>query len=181
MWHPLESWEPTTLGWLLAISAVLSFLLFLRMEAVGRGLRSSRAPLGITSLAMSISARESQEVLADWAENGRADARRLLVVDSCFIPAFSTTLTILVLFAARWFAEQDLRRLHDLALILAWGPWMAGLLDFAENATLMRIVHAYPLIAESLSGSAYWFARGKFLLIMFAMAIAGFAVVSMWI
>lgn len=179
MWHPLNALEPQTLGWWLAVLLLFSVLLFLRLESTGRRLRTDVAPLGMVSLALSLSADESERILESWDTDGRETARRLLIMDYWFIPLYSTTLTILGLFAARWFDQRGQSLLRDLALYLTWGQWLAGLLDFAENTTLLRIVHSYPAVPEPLPRLAGWFSRLKFLLIFLALAVCAFALMSM--
>ncbi|HEY6563645.1 MAG TPA: hypothetical protein VIY86_04075, partial [Pirellulaceae bacterium] len=157
----------------------LSSPLFLRLENVGRRLRTAPAPWGMVSLAMSLSSDESERILESWEPEGREAARRHLLLDYWFIPLYSTTLTVLGLLAARWFGDRGGNAMRDIALLLTWGAWLAGLLDFAENTTLLRIVHAYPSVPEPLTRLAGWFTRFKFLLIFLTLGTCAFALVSL--
>jgi hypothetical protein len=180
MWHPFLGWESQSLGWLLALLSVSSLVLFLRLESLGRTLRNTAAPLGMASLAMSLSASHSRAILSSWQEAGREAARRHLLVDYCLVPVFSTTLAVLGLFAARWFELRGQLIMRDAAMVITWGAWLAGALDFAENTTLLRMVHAYPVVPEALTRLTGWLTRCKYLLILLTFGVCGFAVVSMW-
>ncbi len=168
MWHPLDLISPTALGWLFLVLLVVSVALFLRLDALGRRLKTTMAPLGIVSLEMSVSADESRAIIESWDEQARDDARRHLCLDYFFIPVYSTALAMLGVMSARWFAGKGLDGLAALAMVLAWGQWVAGLFDFTENSTLLRILAMYPDIPDQLPRLAGWCARIKFLLIFLA-------------
>lgn len=178
IWHPFLGLSNETLGWIFAICAVAAILLYFRIETTGRRLRGSHSPLGIVSLSLSHSLDESREILKGWDTEGRDAARRLLLLDLWFAPLFATAMAVLGIFAAHWFQGQNQTTLAQIAVILAWGQWMAGLLDYAENLSLLRILHAFPLIPESLVGFVGWFARCKFVLVLLAILMCAFAMIS---
>ncbi len=166
LWHPLLGLGPAALGWLLLVLLAASAVLFVRLEAVGRRLRTTAAPLGIVSLEMCLSAADSRAVIESWDEAARVDARTYLCWDYFFIPLYTTALAILGVMASRWFAAKGLDGLATFAIILAWGQWIAGLFDFTENSTLIRILSMYPAIPAALPRLAGWCARIKFLCVL---------------
>lgn len=178
MWHPLFSLSPTTLGWLFIILLIATVLLFLRLETLGRRLKTSVAPLGITSLEMSRSSSHSAAIIDSWDEDAREDARRHLCLDFFFIPVYTTALAILGLMSARWFADKGLTGLSTLAMWLAWGQWIAGLFDYASSSTLLRILQMHPDIPERLPNLAGWCARAKFFLIFAAVLCSLFGLMT---
>ncbi len=166
LWHPLLALSPAGLGWLLVVLLAGSAVLFVRLEAVGRRLRTDTAPLGIVSLELCLSVEESRAVIESWDEAARVDARTYLCWDYFFIPLYTTALAILGIMASRWFAAKGLDGLATLAMILAWGQWIAGLFDFTENSTLIRILSMHPTIPPALPRLAGWCARMKFLCVL---------------
>lgn len=178
MWHPLLTFSPTALGWLFVVLLIGTVVLFLRLETLGRRLKTSAAPLGIVSLDMSLSSRESESIIASWDDEAREDARRHLCLDFFFIPIYTTALAILGLMSSRWFAEKGLMGMSSLSMWLAWGQWVAGLFDFAGTSTLLRILQMYPDIPDRLPGLAGWCARVKFFLILAALLFSLFGLVT---
>ncbi len=161
MWHPLASLDSSTLVWVLILCAAVAGALFFRLENLARPLRNSVAPLGIVSLAISLSPRESDGILQSWEEEGRSAARRHLSLDYLLIPFFSTALAVLGLLASRWFARSGHETFSQLAVILAWGQWGMALLDFVENTLLLRVLQVFPFVSQQLTNMAGGCARIK--------------------
>jgi len=177
-WHPLNGIPTATLVWILAWLVVMSLVVFARLESLGRRLRNRHSPLGIVSLTTARSAAETRQILDAWQPDGRLVARQQLHWDYGFIPLYTTTLAILGLFAARWFHDKGWDGVSQVTLALSWLQWLAGLVDFAENITVLRILHAYPTVPESLTLFAGWFTRIKFLFILLSLGVGAFAVVT---
>lgn len=178
MWHPLLFFSPSQLGWLFFILLVATVLMFLRLESLGRRLKTAAAPLGIVSLDMSLSSRESRNIIDSWDEQAREDARRHLCLDFFFIPVYTTALTILGIMSARWFAEKGLTGMSSFAMWLAWGQWIAGLFDYAGSSTLLRVMQMHPDIPDRLPSLAGWCSRIKFLLILAAVLCCVFGLMT---
>lgn len=178
MWHPLAAYSTTTLVWLFMISAGVAGFLFFRLENLGRSLRNQVAPLGIVSLANSISATESDGILKSWRSEGRRIARQHLGLDYWLIPFYSTATTILGLLAARWFAKHGHETFSQLAMILTWSQWVLGLFDFVENTLLLRTIQVYPFISQQLTNLSGGCARIKTGLIAMILAAGVFSLLS---
>ncbi len=178
MWHPLEYLSPRMLGWLLLALMAAAIVLYVRLQSLGRRLRNGMAPLGIVSLEMCLSSAESRGIIESWDEDAREDARRLLCLDYFFIPIYTTALAVLGVMASRWFLDRGLSSLASIAIVLAWGQWVAGLFDFTENSALLRILSMYPDIPDGLAVLAGWSARIKFLLIIMAVLCCLFGLVT---
>ncbi len=178
MWHPLSALSPSLLGWLLLFLLVFAVLMFVRLESLGRRLKTGSAPLGIISLEMSLTAEQSESIIDSWDADAREDARKHLCLDYFFIPIYTTALAILGILSRHWFLDKGLTGMASLAVVLAWAQWVAGLLDFAENSTLLRILNMYPTIPERLPRIAGWCARTKFLLILLSILCCLFGLVA---
>jgi hypothetical protein len=178
MWHPLTELSSGALGWLLLALMVTAVLLFVRLESLGRRLKTGPAPLGIVSFEMAMSGEESRDIIDSWDEQARDDARQNLCLDYFFIPVYTTALAIMGVMSSQWFATKGLTGMSHLAMWLAWGQWIAGLFDFAENSILLRILDMYPTIPDRLPKVAGWCARIKFLLIFLAGLCCAFGLVA---
>ncbi len=156
LWHPFEGVSISNLSWLGALLAAAAVLLTIRLEALGRRLRTVAAPLGLVSLEMALSSTESRHVIGSWSKDVRRDARSWLICDYWTVPVYFTWLAILGLIAAHWFEAKQLYALSNLATALAWAQWIFGLVDFATDSALLRMLQIYPEIPERLSSVGGW-------------------------
>ena len=179
MWHPFLGMDGQLLAWMFGALAVMSVLLMLRLETSGRRLRTASAPLGLVSLGMSLSPEESSQIIGSWSDERRDEARRHLATDYWLIPAYTTALAILGVLAARWFAIKGLHGMSALSVTLAWGQWFIGLLDFAEDSALLRILQTYPEISDGMTRLTSAFSRFKVLLILMAVIATIFVAATM--
>ncbi len=178
LWHPLQWMTTAGLGWTMLACGFGSILFLLRLEGSARRLRTPAAPRGIGSLELSLSSFESRQMIDSWTNENRELARRHLCLDYWFIPVYTSALAMLGLLAARWFDQQGSTQLAWLATILAWGQWGAGLFDFTQNSTLLRILQTYPEIPAGLPAIAGWCARLRLLLITLATIAVVFVVTT---
>ncbi|MEM8680436.1 MAG: hypothetical protein AAGF97_13890 [Planctomycetota bacterium] len=176
MWHPLELLSANTQWWLFVILILPSVLLLFRQAGLGRALRTADAPLGMLSLEMSLSSATSHQIIQSWSAESRERARQQLCADYWFIPAYTTVLALGALWVARWFSDHGSLRMATFLTYVAWVPWIVGLLEFASNSTLLRVLLMYPEIPGRLSRFAGWSARVKLGLI-FLVVICGMLVV----
>ncbi len=180
IWHPFENLSMYALSWLGGLLSVAAVFLMIRLESLGRRLRTTAAPQGIVSLEMALSATESRHMISSWTPDVRNEAKLQLVFDYWFIPAYTTILAIVGMIAARWFEAKQLHTLSHLAIILSWGQWVVGLVDFAENSALLRMLQTYPEVPESLTHFVGGLARLKIFLFLAAVVAAMFAVAWMF-
>lgn len=179
MWHPFLSFDGQVLAWLFGVLAIASMLLMLRLESSGRRLRNATAPLGLVSLGMSLSPEESEQIIESWSDDRREEARLHLATDYWLIPVYTTALSILGVFAARWFATKGMHWMSVLSIALAWGQWVIGLLDVAENSALLRILQMYPEIPDGMTRLVSTFSRLKMFLIVAAIVATFFFLATM--
>ena len=179
-WHPFLTVTQESLSWWFIVTLVSSGFCFFFLSATGRRLRTSEAPMGIVSLAMSDTGSRSRRVISSWDAGAQQDAWRNLSLDYVFIPLYTTALAILAIKTSHWFAESNAIWMSNLAIALAWGAWLAGILDVGENSALLRSLQVYPDVPDGLAQLASWCARVKFLLLGMAalLTLVGFVTTS---
>ena len=111
-----------------------------------------------------------------------AAARQQFLADYGFIPIFFTLLAVLGMLAAGWFDRHGAALLRDTAIALAWGQWLVGLMDFAENTTLLRSgrtpIRGFPTGCHGFPAGV---TRLKFLLIFLSVGVCGYALLAQWV
>lgn len=177
-WHPFLSITNEALTWWFMATLIGSGFCFLVLSATGRRLRTNDAPMGIVSLAMADTGSQSRRVISSWDEFAQETAWKNLSLDYVFIPLYTTALAMLSIKTAHWFVDIDAVWMSNLAIVFAWGVWLAGLLDVAENSALLRCLQVYPDVPDGLAQMASWCARLKFLLIGLGVLLALFGFVT---
>lgn len=178
MWHPFLSVSPQTLVWWLVILSIAAGVCFMMLVSRGRQLRTRQAPHGMVSLQLADSGAASRHVIQSWGVADREVAHRSLCLDYVFVPLYTTALSILSILAARWFSTMGLSGMSTAAVTLAWGHWVIGMFDIAENSALLRMLQIAPDIPNGLARFASWCARLKFGLIMMAVLCAAFGLMA---
>ncbi len=131
--HPLEK-IPAERGralfwpWLIATGVVMVILNWINFP-----LQTEAAPMGIVSYQLAGDVAGVERIIASWDARARVYAGFSLGLDYLFMPLYG------VLFA--WLCIRGAERMRELAPILArvgiglaWGVWLAALLDATENA-----------------------------------------------
>jgi len=174
MKHPFES-IPTSklkaLFWFLLVATLLTMVI---MNLVGAPLMTVDAPSGIVSYELAGSVTKTQAILNSWNQNALLHAAFSLGLDYLFMVVYAAAISL----ACVWAAEGIKNRrwpLGGLGAPLAWGVWLAGLLDAVENLGLTLILFGsalYPWTAI-----ARWCAIFKFALIFFGLVYALYGLV----
>jgi hypothetical protein len=129
--------------WLLWL-VIASLVVMVCLNLVSRPLVTPAAPQGIISFELAGSSNRAAQILASWSENARLSAAFGLGFDYLFMLAYSTTLSLACIMAV------DVLRgrfppLASFGTYLAWGQWLAALLDAIENIALTVILFNQPL------------------------------------
>jgi hypothetical protein len=148
------------------LALLLAFSLWLGSRAGGEGRlhNASVAPMGIISLERAGDPVTAKGIISFWDRwEGRPFAIQAIEIDFYFLVFYSTTLALGCVIAADRFyligsatgsapsePGQDSRplspwtRLGNLGILLAWGQWVAALLDVCENEALLRMLRHEP-------------------------------------
>ena len=118
---------------LMWIASSVSVLVLSVFNAIGAPLTTPAAPLGMISFQLARTPEQLQAILASWDAHTRQATAFCLGLDYLFMPAYALAIGL----AARWVGvalRQHGWPLSDAGIPLAWGLWLAALLDAIENA-----------------------------------------------
>jgi hypothetical protein len=125
------------LYYLLAATLIITVVLNL----VDEPLSTPEAPYGIVSFELAGDPERVQAILGSWDEQARQYAAFSLGFDYLYMVAYSTLLGVGCVLAA-----LSIRSISwpfgGLGIPLAWGMWLAALLDAVENLSLSLILLA---------------------------------------
>jgi hypothetical protein len=189
MSHPLTAIAMEK-RWPLFVLLLISTLVVMAvLQATGAPLRTEAAPQGIISFELTGTVADAREIIDSWDASARAHAGFNLGFDYVLLVFYSTTIA----YACAWIASvcnaaahntvrnnasaslsrtgtpgAKLKTLVAAGLLLAWGQWLAALLDAVENAALLvnlldAPVAPWPQVAQ-------WCAAIKFGLVLLGLA-----------
>ena len=143
---------------------VLIALELFTMNMTAAQLQTPESPNRAVSLELALSEARAKEIIGAWERDGVKDeAYRHLRWDALFIVFYSTLAALGCVMAARAFFAPGTRA-YDVALVVAWLPWLAGLLDYAENWAMYRMLGGFS--GEGLPRLASSCATAKFAIIV---------------
>lgn len=160
--HPLDS---IPRGWPSAavFVALLALELFTMSRTAGN-LKTPESPYNAISLELAWGEPRAQAIVGAWKREKMIDeAHRHLRSDNVFILFYSTLAAFGCVIAARTFFTPGTGA-YNAAMLVAWLPWLAGLLDYAENYGISRMLGGFEGAALPLMTSAC--ATLKFLIIV---------------
>lgn len=139
--HPFDNIPLSRLRWIFWPLLAVTLGLMVVMNFAGAPLVNPAAPQGIVTYELAGSADRAARILQSWDSGARLLAAFSLGLDYLFIPLYANTIALACIWAA-----LSLRRpgwsLAWLGALLAWGLWLAGILDGIENAGLLiQMVH----------------------------------------
>ena len=143
MRHPLESIPAGRRRPLFALLLILTLVVMGVLQSVDGPLRSEVAPQGIVSFELAGDVAAAREILDSWGSQARAHAGFSLGFYFLFLALYSTTIAC----ACAWISaalRDSVRPLALLGLLLAWGQWLAALLDAIEHTALLITLSDVP-------------------------------------
>jgi hypothetical protein len=136
MKHPLLSLSARSRPWLAGISLTITILGLIVLGLTDPGRMTGR-DASIVSFELAGCESKAVAILDTWGELGARAAAFNLGFDYLFLVGYSTFMTLMCLWASRRYSNPSLR---SLGVLLAWQQWIAGLLDCAEDAALLKIL-----------------------------------------
>ena len=132
------------------------------MNVLGTPLKTSIAPGGIVDYELAGTLAASQSILNSWGQTERICAGLGLGFDYVYIICYSIAIALGCVLVTRALSSRILV-LANLGVILAWTPFVAGILDSIENYALIQLLFGAP--SESFAMIARWCAIPKFTLV----------------
>jgi hypothetical protein len=163
MTHPLTLIPNHYRPRLFAFFLVLTLVVMIALNVLGAPLQSADAPAGIVSYEFSGDTEGANVILNSWDDRAKLYAALNLGLDYLFMPAYATAIAL----AAIWVGQAIGGRTHSFAIWLAWGQWLAALLDATENVALIKML--LDTTAAPWPQLAYWCAAVKFALVLFGL------------
>ena len=169
MQHPFESVPIEKRRTTFVPLFILTLVVMIVMNGVGAALNTGAAPLGIISFELAGDVSTAQAILDSWDSQARIHAAFGLGFDFLFLLLYSTVIG----YACAWVSSglrDTMRSLALLGLLLAWGQWLAALLDGVENTALWIILTSGPSVPWPQV--AWWCAAIKFIIVIFGLIYA---------
>jgi hypothetical protein len=167
--HPFESIPTGKRRAIFIPLLVLTLAVMFTLNAVGAALGTEAAPLGIISYELAGDVPTAQAILDSWDAQARVRAGFSLGFDYLFLLLYSTAIAIACAWAAGEWRDRG-RSWASFGLWLAWGQWLAALLDGVENAALWGILASGPV--SPWPQVARWCAVVKFTLVIVGLLYA---------
>lgn len=161
MKHPLLQVPRRRRLFLFLLFLALTLLVMMALNVTGRTLVNDSAPSGIVSYEFAGDQATAEEIINSWDETARVYAGFNLGLDYLYLFLYSTTIAMALLWLTDGF---ETRWLANLAQILAWGLWLAALLDACENYALFTMLVNGP--SATWPQVAWWCAAVKFSLVI---------------
>lgn len=118
---------------------------------------------GIIALELAGNEEKARQIIAAWdVSGGRGLALLNVRLDFLFLAVYSTTIGLACVLASEALPALA-RRWSPVGVALAWGQWLAALLDAVENAALLKMLHGF--VVEPWPQIAQWSAVPKFILV----------------
>lgn len=175
--HPLNALGDGWPIWI-AFIVLLVFQVFTLLKTTAKA-KTDEAPWAAISLEFACSERRAKEIIGSWRREKMTDeVYRHLRWDYAFIFFYSTLTALGCVMAARaFFAEGTWA--YNAALLVAWLPWVCGLLDCAENWAMHRMLGGFE--GEALPRVACLCAGAKWLgiILLAVYGLAGAAVYAL--
>jgi hypothetical protein len=158
--HPLALIPAVYRPRLFLFFLILTLVLMTALNILGAPLQTAAAPAGIVSYEFSGDTQGANTILNSWNNLAKLYATLNLGLDYLFMPAYSTAIGL----AAIWVGQAIGGRARSFGVWLAWGQWLAALLDATENVALLKML--LDTTAAPWPRLAYWCAAVKFALVL---------------
>ena len=145
---------------MLWIAGAAALMLWVFLFVQDQEIKDSGGP-GIVPFEVAGTSEEAREILDDWGEQGRDDARISLIVDYAYLVAYSLFLAAGCTIAGGRLGRRGMSRLARIGPLLGWAQFIAAACDAIENAALLRVLDGH---TDIYPGVALYSAIPKFAL-----------------
>lgn len=136
MKHPLETIKPHDQRVFFIPLLILTFLMMVITNILGKPLTTPSAPLGIISFELAFTPERAQEMINSWIPEAQLHAAFIQGLDFLFPIIYGSALALGCFMTARILQAQR-KPLSAMGKTLAWGLILAAALDYLENIALV--------------------------------------------
>jgi hypothetical protein len=122
--------------WLLEAASAAQLRVFLAFE---REMKRTGGP-GIIGFELAGSSERAREILNAWGPQGRAAARKSLLLDYVYPPTYGALQALVCDASADRFARRRRQFLGRAGVPLGWGQLAAAAFDYVENTALLLVL-----------------------------------------
>lgn len=147
--HPLSLISPKSRPAIFAVLLIVTLIFMAILNITGDHLRTYKdgkpvqpAPLGIISYELAGTEENAGNILNSWDNEDKVYAGFNLGFDYLWMIFYSTTIALGLVWTAD--ALNLTGRLSTAVNLLAWGQWLAALLDALENDALLTMLFNEP-------------------------------------
>lgn len=133
------------------------------LAGIDRRITTTAVPRGIVSFEVAGDPATAQRMMDSWDARARLHVAFSNGIDYLFMVLYSTTIALACLWAASVYARYS-SVLAAAGVWLAWGQWLAALLDATENVALTVMI--FGGVRAPWPALAWWCAVPKFALIV---------------
>lgn len=177
MKHPFSEIPVGKLRYIFIPLLATTLLMMFIMNMIALPLETSAAPYGIISYELAGSAAKSHEIVTSWDEAAQLRAAFSIGLDYLFLAVYSTTIGLACVWAGGILLSRS-TWLAAMGIPLAWGQWLAALLDAIENVGLIQIL--FGSSAHIWAPAARLCAVAKFAIIITGLTYAFLGLVALW-
>jgi hypothetical protein len=165
--HPLAKINPNARPAIFTILLVITLVIMAILNISGGPLLNDQAPAAIVSYELAGTAENAAAILNSWDSDAKVYPGFNLGFDYLWMIFYSTTIALGLV----WTAEAFKLRVIPLTFLitLAWGQWLAALLDALENTALLIMLFGQP--SAPWPQIAYWSAVTKFILVIIGILV----------
>jgi hypothetical protein len=139
MRHPFQSIDKGSIGKVLITLTLLTLIFMIMMNWISSPLTNPAAPSGIISYELAGNVDMAYTILASWDVEAKHIASLSLGLDYLFLVVYSTAIGMGCIWASSAFSDGR-SFLVTTGVLLAWGQWLAALMDGVENAALLKLL-----------------------------------------
>lgn len=165
--HPLFRITSQTRPAVFAALLFATLFIMVILNISGRPLRTDEAPAAIVSYELAGNEAAATAILNSWDDEAKIYAGFNLGLDYLWMIFYSTTIALGLVWTADAFNLKG--SLSTAFNLLAWGQWLAALLDSLENTALLIMLFNQP--ADPWPVVAYWSAVIKFALVILGILV----------
>jgi hypothetical protein len=144
MKHPLDHIPNEQRRVIFIIGFVMTIAVMISLNISGKALSTPEVPSGIITYEFAADEDDVRDIFHSWAEHEPEPSQYKVIagfnlgLDFLYLPAYSTTIAMGILWITRSLFKR--RSIILAAVLLAWGQWVAAVLDIVENVALYKML-----------------------------------------